>query len=99
MCAVVPRKWSEGPQKGPEIDKLSSPVFPPPDDDVASSIQNITNLEEQISTSLRPEYSIRNINPIYFWGENTKKKCLTRFPAFAASLIRVKQFAQSHSAN
>ena len=51
MCAVVPRKWSEGPQKGPEIDKLSSPVFPPPDDDVASSIQNITNLEEQISTS------------------------------------------------
>ena len=20
MCAVVPRKWSEGPQKGPEID-------------------------------------------------------------------------------
>ena len=67
MCAVVPRKWSEGPQKGPEIDKLSSPVFPPPDDDVASSIQNITNLEEQISTSLRPEYSIRNINPIYFF--------------------------------
>ena len=46
MCAVVPRKWSEGRQKGPEIDKLSSPLFPGPDDHVASSIQNITNLEE-----------------------------------------------------
>ena len=46
MCAVVPRKWSEGRQKGPEIDKLSSPLFPRPDDHVASSIQNITNLEE-----------------------------------------------------
>ena len=46
MCAVVPRKWSEGRQKGPEIDKLSSPLFPSPDDDVATSIQNINNLEK-----------------------------------------------------
>ena len=36
MCAVVPRKWSEGPQKGPEIDKLSSPLFPAVDDDVVT---------------------------------------------------------------
>ena len=40
MCAVVPRKWSEGPQKGPEIDKLSSPLFPVVDDDVVTSRQN-----------------------------------------------------------
>ena len=40
MCAVVPRKWSEGPQKGPEIDKLSSPLFPAVDDDVVTSRQN-----------------------------------------------------------
>ena len=40
MCAVVPRKWSEGPQKGPEIDKLSSPLFPALDDDVVTSRQN-----------------------------------------------------------
>ena len=53
MCAVVPRKWSEGPQKGPEIDKLSSPLFPAPDDDVGSSRQNITNIEEHRSPYFR----------------------------------------------
>ena len=40
MCAVVPRKWSEGRQKDPEIDKLSSPLFPAVDDDVVTSRQN-----------------------------------------------------------
>ena len=69
MCAVVPRKWSEGPQKGPEIDKLSSPVFPPPDDDVASSIQNITNLEEQISTSLSPNIVLETSIQFFLGGK------------------------------
>ena len=48
MCAVVPRKWSEGPQKGPEIDKLSSPLFPAVDDDVVTSRQNAKKKQDHL---------------------------------------------------